>query len=247
VTTKKEMKAAEVLANQRSAFEKKVRALLGHVGGRVKKAELDAVFDALQYKGEYGPAADKLAAEIASREPVGKAIHAVKAQAVEFAEQDARKIVARVEKELAEAGWDAQAYAPYPARMHYGTEHDRAKAKHSLVSQLTTSDSDAGYQQYGREGHPYIVKMDPKGVERFVDNAMCDAAMQYDMFICKMVAKIGQCDSAELSGSHVWGSSILTVTKGSAVERWHTQQIVNYSKYGRPYLQWPSRLMKGGK
>jgi hypothetical protein len=42
VTTKKEMKAAEVLANQRSAFEKKVRALLGHVGGRVKKAELDA-------------------------------------------------------------------------------------------------------------------------------------------------------------------------------------------------------------
>lgn len=239
--TKAELKAAEVLKNQRAAFEKKVRALLGHVGGRVKRAELDKVFDALPYKGEYGPAAEKLAAEIASREPVGAAIHALKEEAVRYAEQASRKVVARVEKELAEAGWDRHAYAPYPRHGHRGNpEYDIAKAKYSLVHSLTSAD-----RYVGRSNEPEPCHMDAEMVERFVENAMRDAAIQYDMFICKMVAKVGPAKSAELEGSHVWAHSILNVelADGSR-ERWKTQQIVNYSKYGRPYLQWPSRKVK---
>lgn len=245
--TKKAQKAAEVLANQRSAFEKKVRALLGHVYGRVKKSELDAAFEALQYKGEYGPAAEKLAAEIASREPVGRAIHDQKAEAVRYAEERARSIVDRVAKELAEHGFDGQAYAPYPDRMPYGYEHDRAKAKHNLLHSIATADKSKGYQSYGRKGEPYYMVMDNERVEKFVEDAMRQAALQYDAFICKMVGKVGPCDSAELAGSHVWASSYLTVRKGDKTEVWHTQQIVNQTKYGSPYLQWPSRLMKGGK
>lgn len=246
--TKKEMKAAEVLANRRAAFEKKVRALLGHIGGRaVKQSELDAAFaKADQYS--YSEQADHLAAEIASREPVGKAIHAQKADAVSYAEQKAREVVARVTKELAEHGNDGQAYAPYPSRMHYNDpKYDSALAKHNLLHSLAKADQSKGYQSYGRKGEPYYMVIDPELVERFVENAMRDAALQYDMFICKMVRKIGHCDSAELQGDHVWSYSHLTVRKGAATEVWKTQQIVNYTKYGRPYLQWPSRLLKGGK
>ncbi len=29
-----------------------------------------------------------------------------------------------------------------------------------------------------------------------------------------------------------------------SVERWHTQQITNYTAEGKPYLQWPTRKLK---
>lgn len=249
---KAQIKAAEVLANQRAAFEKKVRSLLGHVaagvGDRLKKAELDAVFDALQYKGEYGPAADKLAAEIASREPVGKAVHAQKAAAMEHAEQGARAYVERVEAKLREHDMDFEAAypSPPPGMRSWDARYQMIQQERSNVHRLVDPDQSKGYQSYGRA--PYFVVMDPKGIERFVEQSVQEAALQYDAFICKMVAKIGPAKSAELSGSHVWGHSFLDVVKpDGSVERWKTQQIVNYSKYQRPFYQWPSRLMKGGK
>jgi hypothetical protein len=219
-------------------------AVIGSRENRVRQSDLDAAFDALQYKGEYGPAAEKLAAEIASREPVGRAVHAQKQEAVRHAEQHAREWVAKVEKELAAHGWDLEAYAPYPRGMNsWDPRREALVNHHNAVQRLTDADKSKGYQQYGRA--PYFVVMDPEAVERHVEHSMQDAALQYDAFICKMVAKVGPAQSAELSGSHIWGYSFLDVVKpdGSS-ERWKTQQIVNYSKYGRPYYQWPSRKVK---
>lgn len=248
--TKAELKAAEVLANQRMAFEKKVRSLLGHVAvigsreNRVKAADLDRVFNALQYKGEYGPAAEAFAAEIASREPVGAAVHAQKADAVAFAEKHARAYVGRVAAKLREHDWDFEAAYPSPRGMSsWDPRYKAIQQERSNVHALVEQDPSKGYQSYGRA--PYVVVMSPRGVERFVDNARQSAALQYDMFICKMVAKIGPAKSAELEGDHVWGHSFLNVelADGSR-ERWKTQQITNYTKYGDPYLQWPSRKVK---
>lgn len=245
--TKKELKAAEVLANRREAFEKKVRSLLGHVGFKLKRAEIEAAFaKADQYS--YSEVAEAFAAEVAAREPVGAAVHALKAEAVAHAEQHARERVERTLKELAEAGWDAQAYAPYPRRMAYNDpRHEAAVAKHNFVNAITKADESKGYQQYGREGVPYLVERDEQGIERHINMAREGAAIQYDMFICKMVAKVGEADSAVLEGDHVWGHSFLTVEKPSGREIWKTQQIVNYTKYGKPYYQWPSRIVKGMK
>lgn len=243
MTTKKEQKAAEVLANRRIAFAKRVNSLLGHVSARVAKAEIEAAFaKADQYS--YTEVADAFAAEIASREPVGQAIHAVKSEAVEHAEQAARETVEKVRQELEEGGWDINAVAPYPYGLH-GLQHDVAKAKYSLFHELATSDPAKGYQRAAR-GDPRYVVMDPDMIERFVDHRRRGAALQYDAFIVKMVAKVGEVVSAELEGSHVWGESFLTVEKKSGErEIWKTQQIVNYTKYGRPYYQWPSRIVKG--
>ncbi len=87
--------------------------------------------------------------------------------------------------------------------------------------------------------------MDQNGIDRFISNSEQDAALQYDAFICKMVAKVGDVTDATLQGDHVWSHSILTVTlPDGSQQRWKTQQIVNYSVYGTPYLQWPSRIVK---
>jgi hypothetical protein len=248
MATKAQIKAAEVLANRRAAFEKKVRSLLGHVGFKLKRSEIDAAFaKADQYS--YSEVAEAFAAEVASREPVGAAVHALKAEAVAHAEQQARDRVARVLKGLAEAGGDQNAYAPYPRQRGWRMTPDEeaARDKHNFVGQITKPDESKGYQSYSTDpDRPYYRVPDEERIERFVNDHREMVAIQYDMFICKMVGKVGEVASAKLDGSHVWSYSFLDVIKpdGSG-ERWKTQQIVNYTKYGKPYYQWPSRIVKG--
>ena len=239
--TKAAEKAARVLEGKREAFARKVRSLTGHVFGRVDHAAMRAAFEA-------GETADAYAAQVAAREPVGAAIHPQKAEAVAYAEQEALKTVEGVRSDLEAAGWNQTEYAPYPKGNRWSNpRHDAEMSRYRLVGSLTTADPSKGYQSYGTSG-PYIVVMDDAGIERFVDNARRDAALNYDAFICKMVAKVGEgVAAAELTGSHIWAHSFLHVTKADGSrETWKTQQIVNYSVYGRPYLQWPSRKVKGG-
>lgn len=247
MVTKKEQKAAEVLANRRAAFEKKVRSLLGHVSQRLYRAEIDAAFaKADQYS--YSEVAEAFAAEVASREPVGAAVHALKAEAVGHAEKLARERVDRVLKGLADAGGDQNAYAPYPRQRGWRMtpEEEAARDKHNFVGRITKQDESKGYQSYSTDpSRPYYRVPDEKAIERFVDEHRQMVACQYDMFICKMVAKVGEADRAVLEGDHIWGHSFLTVEKPSGREVWKTQQIVNHTKYGKPYYQWPSRIVKG--
>lgn len=246
--TKAQIEAARVLDNRRIAFAKRVRNLLGHVGGRIAQSKLDDHFNALSSgdQVEYGPKADALAAEIAAAEPVGRALHAQKVEAVRSAREDAQKVIERVRKELEAAEWNIDTVAPQPRSFHMSREeYQRASAKRSLFSSLTERQDP---RSYSREAEK-MVKMSDEGIARFISNSEQDAALQYDAFICKMVSKVGDVKHATIDGEHVWGHSILTVvlrggdTDGQ-VQRWKTQQIVNYSVYGRPYLQWPSRIVK---
>lgn len=243
--TKAQIEAARVLDNRRAAFVKRVRNLLGHVGTRTAQSLLEARFDVLSPADqvEYGPKADALAAELASVEPVGRALMPQKLEAVRSAREDAQRVIERVYKDLEAHGWDINAAAPRPDSFRTGrTEYQKMNAKRSLYSSLTKSAKD-GYS-YNRTG-PELVKADPEGQARFISNTEQDAALQYDAFICKMVSKVGEVTDATIKGEHVWSHSILTVTKeDGSTENWKTQQIVNYSVYGRPYLQWPSRKVK---
>jgi hypothetical protein len=82
-------------------------------------------------------------------------------------------------------------------------------------------------------------------VRRFIKQRMEWAAADYDAFVIKLVKKIGEVKKAELHGNHVWGYSTLIVTiPDGEVQAWKTQQIVNHSKLGKPFNQWPTRRMK---
>lgn len=81
--------------------------------------------------------------------------------------------------------------------------------------------------------------------KQFVTNAMQQAEQDYKNFVSKMVQKIGQgVVHANVKG-HPWSDSILTIELADKSKQvWHTQMIINYSKYGKPFNQFPSRKKK---
>ena len=174
--------------------------------------------------------------------PVEAAVAPLKAQAMARAEQDAVKLVLRVWEDLANHGWDMNKAAPYPRGAHMNrVAFMLAQQKYSLYGALVETVSSRS------PSDPHIVKSSERRERQYIEASIERAAGQYDAFVAKLVSKIGACDSAALEGSHVWGYSILTVTKGEAVERWQTQQIENVSVNGFRFPQWPSRKLKPGK
>lgn len=80
--TKAQERAAQIEANKRDAYERKVRGLLGHVAERLARAPIMGAYEA-------GTSAEDYAASIASREPVGAAVWPYKVSAVAEAEERA--------------------------------------------------------------------------------------------------------------------------------------------------------------
>ena len=249
MTTKAAIRAAEIEARRQEQFEAKVRRLTGQtVSNRLKKVDVLTAYHA-------GLTADDFAVQVAAREPVGRVVHPLKADAVKDAGDRARKTIEKVRADLEAHGWKLNACAPYPR--DYSGDYRQRRAKASLYGSLTTEDqaatrawhdaapeADEERRAYYRAGRPEIVTMSERGISRFIAQPTA-ASSWIDAFICKLVAKVGDCDDADLQGSHVWSSSILTVRKGDVVERWKTQQIWNYSKLGNAYPQWPTRIVKG--
>jgi len=240
--TKKAERAAQVAANRRAAYFKRVRTLIGHVLAssafeRVTPAQLDAAIAA-------GKTADMFAAEVASREPVGKAVHPLKAQAVLAARKYAEEQIAEIKADLEKHGWDLNKAAPYPNSITTGRkQYIEMIGKYQLYSSVTQWAGN-GIRRGGR-GEPNPVEMSPEGCQRHTTRLEEIAAFNYDAFICKLVMKVGACKSANLHGDHVWQSSTLTVVlKDGTKQRWFTQQITNRSVLGKYFPQWPTRLMK---
>jgi len=240
--TKAQIERDRIEANKRAAFAKRVAGLLGHVSERLNAADLNVVFDAaVENNKDLGPVADAYAAAIAALEPVGRALHPQKAAAVQYAREDAQRVIDRVYKELKDAGFDIDVVAPYPSSREGQSSYKQKRAKYGLFHSLTKSASEG----YRRHGEPNIVKLSDDGCSRFIENSARDAALQYDAFICKLVSKVGEVVDASIVGDHIWSYSLLNVTLADGTKQtWKTQQIRNYSVLGTPYLQWPTRLLK---
>lgn len=175
--------------------------------------------------------------------PARIAVEPLLVDAEKAAEQYANKVIANVMKDLAANDWDLQKCAPWPHNLPYGTpEYHTAVSKQKLYHSLVRDD-DSVYRSYCL-GAPHIVKADPEAQKRFVDEARRNAALQYESFILKLETKIGSHSAAVLDGSHVWGYSILTVTTPEGVQRWKTQTIINVSKLGKLFNQYPTRKVK---
>jgi hypothetical protein len=176
--------------------------------------------------------------------PIEKAVRPLKVDAVTRAEQDARAYVVKCQSDLEEHGWDINAAAPYPMRSAYGSvDYHVRRFKHDHYHALTSLAE--GHRETYRPNEPRIVAMDEKKIERFVEMRKKLAAEQYEAFVAKLIAKIGEVKKATLAGNHVWAHSILTVvTAGGETQRWMTQQITNVSKLGKYFNQWPTRKVK---
>lgn len=173
---------------------------------------------------------------------IEKAVRPLKKDAIERAKQTAEQEVEKVRSDLAEAGGDINKAAPYPQRLH-GFQHEIARMRYQKFHALVVPHPDHR-PSYTRNA-PYIVMLDEEKAKRFIQQRMDWAAEEYEAFVAKLVKKIGEVTKAKLIGNHVWSYSTLIVTTPDGEEQaWKTQQIVNYSKLGKPFNQWPTRRMK---
>jgi hypothetical protein len=173
--------------------------------------------------------------------PIEVAVAPLKNDAIERAEKEAKDIVEKVRSSLEAVGNDLELAAPYPKswgadRNTYIMQLSKYKLFCSLVKHRARSRS---------RNEPDFVDIDTTLVEKFVERTKQDAAFQYDAFVAKLQRKIGEVKDATLTGNHVWGHSILTVTlPDDSKQRWKTHMIVNRSKLGTLFNQWPSRKVK---
>lgn len=170
---------------------------------------------------------------------IAEAVAPEKSAAMDRAADYAAQVVANVTKQLAEAGWDQDKVAAYPKGS--SSNYHAELAKYTLFSRLTRSTA-KGSRSFSE---PNFVEVNPEAVARFVEEARQGAAAAHEAFVAKLESKIGEVEEAVLAGSHVWSHSVLTVTKvGGGVERWKTQTILNVSKLGKVFHQFPSRKVK---
>lgn len=175
--------------------------------------------------------------------PIAAAVMPLKDAAIERAGKEAEQLIARYHAKLAEHDWDARAAFPYPNGNMRRDQYLTMKSRHNLAQQLTKQDAARPYN-YRFDSPMYRVRHEPAEVA-FIESAKAQAGLQYDAFVAKLEGKIGACEAATISGNHVWGKSILTVTKADgSVERWMTQMIVNQSALGTLFNQWPTRKIK---
>lgn len=184
--------------------------------------------------------------EAYSPTPIGHAVLPLKQEAVERSRAEAKALVERVSKNLEEHGWDMRLVAPYPAYNVGANEYRIQMGRYRLYSAVTKTD-EAKSRVVTMRG-PHFVKMCPKRIATFIEQAAENAAASYDAFVAKLDHKIGPVKEAILKGNHVWGNSILTVvTEAGNTEHWHTQMIVNVSKYHLLFNQFPTRKLKERK
>lgn len=216
---------------QRARALSRVRNLTAWMGERVPDKTLLAAL-------AKGQTADQVAADIAALHPVARALQPAREQAALAARNAAANVVTAVRADLKAHGWNAATAAPLPTG-HYGSpQYVAAATKRNLYARLT--------EKVTSDWRDTTVRMHGVKIGKFMEARERDALASYDAFIVKLTRKIGpDVATVTIDGSHVWDYSILTATFADGrVERWHTQQIINQTKYGEPYLQWPSRKLK---
>lgn len=162
-----------------------------------------------------------------------KALEGHRSEYVREAKLRAAKHVEAVLKNIAKYDWNLSKYSPNSSRSVEG------KIRMNLARSLTTPVKSSRTM---REDE--IVKRNPAGEKRFIDNAVKMAEDNFDAFVAKMVLKVGPVIDAKMTGT-IWTNCNLTVTtdKGET-EVWTTKAILNFSKYGKMFNQFPTRKKK---
>jgi hypothetical protein len=171
--------------------------------------------------------------------PIAVAVEPLRASAVQRAAEYAEEYIAGVMANLARNGWDLNQAFPSPRIGMDRFAYAVASMQRANASRLTS-----WTKVSLRHGEPCIVVRSDKGCAKFVQDAKDDADASYTAFIAKLEAKVGEHQRATLEGNHVWGYSVLTALTADGEQRWKTQQIVNISKLGKVFNQWPTRLVK---
>lgn len=172
--------------------------------------------------------------------PIVRVVAPLKVDAIAHAEKYAKEVLADAKKTLAASGWDLQKVAPYPSGSSF--DYMAKVMKYRFYTGITKAAEGSTIRHMDS---PDIRVIDYTGCAKFVKEAKENAATQYDLYVVKLVGKIGTVLHATLEGNHIWGFSFLTVELPTGEKQiWKTQSILNQSKYGKIFNQFPTRIVK---
>ena len=172
---------------------------------------------------------------------IANAVAPLKQQSIDSAVAFATAQVERMLNKLEEAGWDANVVNPPLRTGYYNREtYMRHQNTRNFISIITKS---AKISRSPRD--PDICVKDEQGIARYLEQTAKDAGVDFEAFVHKLNAKVGEVVSAELGSDNVWFDSYLVVVKPEGEKQvWNTQIITNYSKYGKAFNQFPTRQVK---
>lgn len=156
------------------------------------------------------------------------------------AREEAEKFIDARVAALKKAGWDLNVVAPEP-KSGFGSEaYKTAQARRAVYTSITKAKA-----SYRKPNEPDIRELNQDMVDRYINQAVQAAEDDYRAFMQKMIEKIGKpVVKAKMTGS-IWRNALLTVETNDGEEQvWDTKMIINYSKYQRPFNQFPSRRKK---
>lgn len=145
-----------------------------------------------------------------------------KAEFVQRAKERAKTFYAKYIEEIDKAGGNIDVLAPKP------------DYKMSSSAWKAAADRRHFYSEIAR-----------KGLATLVDEAGEHAENDYMAWIAKMTEKIGKVVVDAAMAGNPWTGSTLSVTcVDGEKQTWHTQMIINQSKYQNLFNQFPSRRVK---
>jgi hypothetical protein len=171
---------------------------------------------------------------------IANAVAPLKQQSIDSAVAFATAQVERMLNKLEEAGWDANVVNPPVGSFCSRETYMRHQNTRNFISIITKS---AEISRKPRD--PDIRVKDEQGIAHYLEQTAKDAGADFEAFVHKLNAKVGEVVSAELGSDNVWYNSYLVVVKPEGEKQvWNTQIITNYSKYGKAFNQFPTRQVK---
>ena len=178
------------------------------------------------------------AAALAANTVIADATHPMKIAAMEKSRKEAEEYLEKIKARLEKNDFDPYKVVPRPP-----------------VQTPQTYDGGYAEKEANKNRYPYEQMVARNGsryewaenkAQRYIDNCVKGTSDHYDSYVSKMNNKIKNPVSAKFSWvSDVWGSSMLEVTLlDGTTEYWKTQIIVNVSKLGKLFNQWPTRRIK---
>lgn len=160
---------------------------------------------------------------------------------ISMAEKRAKEFVQDKLDSLKKVDWDLNKIAPPPnSRTMGASEYKTAQAKRDLYRSITKSTASTS-----RPGEPDIREPNKAMIDHYVEMNKKGAQEAYENFMHKMMQKIGKPVVDATMKGNIWTNAILTVTTDDNEQQvWHTQMILNFSKYQKMFNQFPSRRKK---
>jgi hypothetical protein len=195
-----------------------------------------------QKRAEAKQAAQKvMSGKKASSAPLIKIFESHMNEYIAMAEKRAKAFVDDKLDTLKKHGMDLDKVAPPPNSRTMGqSEYKTAQAKRDLYRSITKST-----KSMLSRGEPDIREPNKVMIDRYIEMNKQGAEDAYRNFMEKMIQKIGKpVVDAKMTGN-IWTNAVLTVTTDDNEEQvWHTQMILNFSKYQKMFNQFPSRRKK---